>query len=222
MPSVLSTARRETLCTLLLCFSKPWSLSGLVMMFMSNPRRCQVDGIFDALVTAASTNVAGHRFTDLVVTGFWIFHQQRCGLHDLAGLAEAALRHVFLAPRFLHRVIAGRVQSLDGRDLASGDIGHRRDAGANRLLVDNHGAGAAQRLATAEFRAGQSGLVAQIPQQCKIGVAVPGLVLSIDLEFDHMSSPQSLWLPRILVRMSWSRLPSVLADRVPRRMLAAP
>src|SRR3954463_8991900 len=121
-------------------------------------------GVLDALVTAATADVARHRFADLVVGGFWIVHQQRGRLHDLAGLAIAALRDIDLAPGLLHRVIAGRVQALDGGDVAAGHVGNRGDAGAYGLLVDDDGARAAQRLAAAIFGPRQSRLVTDEPQ----------------------------------------------------------
>ena len=139
----------------------------------------------DALVAAAAADVARHGFAYLVVVRLWILDQERSGLHDLAGLAEPALRNVQLPPRLLHGVIAGRMQAFDGRDLAADHVGHRGDAGADGLLVDDHGACAAQRLATAVFRAGQAGLIAEEPEQRKIGIAVPVPFLTIDLQFDH-------------------------------------
>src|SRR5215510_7761118 len=91
-PRVFRMLRRETF-SILMCFSKPRSLLGLVRIFMSHPRRCEVNGVFDPLVAAAATDVARHGFADLVVRRLWVFRQQRGGLHDLAGLAIAALRH---------------------------------------------------------------------------------------------------------------------------------
>ena len=152
---------------------------------MSHPRRSEMHGVFDALVAATAADVAGHGLADLVARGFWIVHQQRRRLHDLAGLAEAALRDVELAPGLLYRVIAGRVQPFDGGDVAAGGVGNRGDAGAHRLLVDDDGAGAAQRLAAAEFGAGQPDLVADEPDEWKIRIAVPVLLLSINLQLDH-------------------------------------
>ena len=52
-------------------------------------------------------------------------------------------------------------------------------------LVDDDGAGAAQRLAAAEFGAGQSGFVAEKPEQRKVRIAVPVLFLAVDLQLDH-------------------------------------
>src|SRR4051812_27689013 len=163
MPSPFRMLRRETFSTRM-CFSKPRSFRGLSMKFMSHSRRCEMDCVLDALVAAAAADVARHRLADLVVRGFRIVHQKRSRLHDLAGLAEAALGNVDLAPGLLDRVIAVRMQSLDRGDLASGDVVDRRDAGAHGFLVDDDGAGAAQGLATAEFGAGQPGLVAQEPE----------------------------------------------------------
>src|SRR5215471_545818 len=97
-------------------------------------------GVLDALVAAATAYVARHRFAYLVVRGFWVVHQQSGRLHDLASLAKTALRHVDLTPGFLHGMIAGGVQALDGGDLAPPGIGNRSDAGALGLLVHDNGA----------------------------------------------------------------------------------
>ena len=58
--------------------------------------------VFDALVTAAAADIARHRFAYLVMGRLWIIRQQRGGLHDLTGLAEAALRDIDLAPGLLY------------------------------------------------------------------------------------------------------------------------
>src|SRR5260370_27088154 len=123
--------------------------------------------VFDALVTAAAADVARHRFAYLVVAGFRIVHQQGRGLHDLAGLAIAALRDVDLTPGFLYRVIAGGVKAFYGGDFAADHVGNRGDAGAHGLLVDDDRARAAERLAAAIFGARQSGFVTEKPEQWK-------------------------------------------------------
>src|SRR5260370_29312656 len=94
-----------------------------------------MDRVFDALVSSAAADVARHRFAYLIACGFWIFHEECCGLHDLAGLAIAALRDISLAPSLLHGMIAGGVKALDRRHLATDHIGNRRDTGAHRLLI---------------------------------------------------------------------------------------
>src|ERR1700742_3002671 len=110
-----------------------------------------MDRVFDALVTAATADVTRHRFAYLIVVGFGIFREQCGGLHDLAGLAIAALRNVDLAPGLLNWMIPGRMKPFDRGDLAVDDVGNRGDAGANSLLVDDDSAGAAERLAASEF-----------------------------------------------------------------------
>src|SRR5258708_39447422 len=123
-----------------------------------------MDGVLGGLVTAAAGDVARHRFAYLVVRGFGIFHQQCRGLHDLAGLAIAALRDISLAPGLLNRVIARRMKAFDGRDLSVDHVRNRGDAGAYGLLVDDNRACTAESLATAEFRACQSDFVTYKPE----------------------------------------------------------
>src|SRR5947207_6492043 len=144
-----------------------------------------MNGIFDALVAAAAADIARHRLAYLIVRGFWIVRQQRGRLHDLADLAKAALRDIELAPGLLNRVIARRMKTFDRRDLPIDHIGNRRDTGADRLLVDDHGAGAAKCLAAAVFRTRQSDFVAEEPEQWKIGIAIPVLLLAVNLQSNH-------------------------------------
>src|SRR5947209_16786429 len=66
----------------------------------------RLDGGGDALIAAAAADVAAHRAVDLVLGGVLVRREQSGGLHDLAGLAVAALRDIEGAPRLLHRMIA--------------------------------------------------------------------------------------------------------------------
>ena len=141
--------------------------------------------VFDALVTAAAADVAGHRFNYLIVGRFWILYQQRGRLHDLADLAITALRDVELSPSLLNRMIAGRVKAFDGGDLAAVHVGNRGDAGACRFLADDDGTRAAQRHAAAILGPGQAHLITEKPKQRKIWVAIPVLFLAINLQLDH-------------------------------------
>lgn len=141
--------------------------------------------VFDALITAAAADVAGHRFANLIVVGLGIFGQQGSGLHDLTGLAIAALRDIDLAPGLLNRMIAGGMQAFDGDDLTSDNVGNRGDAGAYCLFIDHHGAGSAERLAAAEFRAGQADFITEKPEQWKIRIPVPIPFLAVNLDFNH-------------------------------------
>src|SRR3569833_533512 len=162
-PRPFRILRRDMFSTLI-AFSKPRSLFELVMMFMSHPRRREMDGVFDALVATATADITRHRLANLIMRWLGIVDQQSGGLHDLACLAKSALRNVDLPPSLLHRMVAIRMQAFDGGHLAIGHVGHRRDAGAHCIIVDDHGACPAQRLATADHGAGQTGFVAKKPE----------------------------------------------------------
>jgi len=82
---------------------------------------------------------------------------------DAAGLAVAALRHLFLDPGCLDGMRAVGREPLDSRDGGALGGAGRGDAGARDLPVKAYRAGAAQAGAAAEFRAGQSEMVAQHP-----------------------------------------------------------
>src|SRR5262249_9493985 len=132
-------------------------------------------------IAAAAADVAAHRAVDLVLRGVLVCREERGGLHDLTGLAIAALRDVENAPGLLNRVIALRIERLDRRHRATRDIAHRGDAGTPGLAVDVTRASPAQRDATAVFRSGEPQLVPQIPEQRHRLIAVERLCLAIDL-----------------------------------------
>src|SRR3979411_2124424 len=120
-------------------------------MVMSRSLRGGANGLRDALVAAAAAEIAGHRIGDVLVARRGFLLEQGRGLHDLAGLAVAALRHAEIAPRDLDRVRALRVEPFDGHDLLAADVGHRDAAGAHGLAIEMHRAGAAERDAATEF-----------------------------------------------------------------------
>src|SRR5262249_23042091 len=139
----------------------------------------------DALIAAASTDVAVHGLVDLLVGRRRRLRQQRGRLHDLAGLAIAALRHAHVAPGDLDGMVALGVEALDGDHRLARDVGHRDAAGADRFAVEMNRAGAAERDAATEFRSGQAELVAQVPQERHRRVAVEAALLSIHTYADH-------------------------------------
>src|SRR6516225_10043997 len=103
---------------------------------MSDPCRSRLDGGGDALVAAAAADVAAHYVVDFGLGRVLRLGQQCCRLHDLAGLAIAALRHVECPPSLLHRVIALGVEPFDGRHRATVDIADRGSTGPGGLAVD--------------------------------------------------------------------------------------
>ena len=110
------------------------------------------------------------------------------GAHDLAALAVAALRHVVLDPGGVHGgadAVAAIGGGFDRGDLLALGRGDRRDAGADGLAVQVHGAGAAQRRAAAELGAGHAQRVAQGPEDGGGGVGVDRVLAAVDVERAH-------------------------------------
>src|SRR3984957_2624665 len=77
----------------------------------------------------AAAEIAGHHGVNVGVGRRRKINQQHCRLHDLSGLAVAALRHLDLAPCSLHWVVALWVQPLDRRDFRVLNGADRGDAG---------------------------------------------------------------------------------------------
>src|SRR2546426_11207508 len=151
---------------------------------MSRSLRGAMDGGADALVGAAATDV-GHRRVDVGVGGVRILREQRRGGHDLPRLAVAALRHVFLDPRALHRVRAVLGQAFDRRHALAGDGGHGQHAGARRDAIQVDGAGAALGDAAAELGAGEPEGVTQHPEERRVGGDVDRFAFAVDGEADR-------------------------------------
>src|SRR5215472_4122249 len=63
-----------------------------------------MDGLANALISAATANVAAHGIVNVRVGGVGLLGEKRNRGHDLPGLAIAALRNVFLHPGFLDRM----------------------------------------------------------------------------------------------------------------------
>src|SRR5690606_9623586 len=106
-------------------------------------------------------------------------------LHDLSGLAVTALRDVQLAPGALHGMRAVGAESFNRDDAPAGECGERRLARADGLAVDVHRAGAAESEAAAVLRARQRELVAEIPEQGHVRIAIERAIRAVDVECDH-------------------------------------
>ena len=142
-----------------------------------------LDRLADAHIGAAAADVARHRGVDIGIVGIGRRGEQRRGRHDLAGLAIAALHDFEVEPGLLHLGAGGRrADAFDGGDRAVADRADRQHAGAHRLAVDMHGAGAALRDAAAEFRAGHAEHIAQHPEQRHVGGRVEGFVFAVDCQ----------------------------------------
>src|SRR2546426_12351407 len=84
-------------------------------------------------------------------------------------------------------MIARGAEALDRHDLTPGCAAHRRHAAPHRRPVQVHRARSAEPDATAVLRTGQSQLVAEVPEERHLGIAVELLDATIDCQLDHAS-----------------------------------
>src|SRR5712671_2985729 len=131
--------------------------------------RCLLDGLADPRIRAAAADVPRHRLIDIGIRGRWYLREQRSGGHDLSGLAVAALHDLQIEPGLLHLLAFRRLaDGLDGGDRMPDGSAHRHHASPPRASVEVHGAGAAERDATAELGAVHAEQGAQDPQAAHI------------------------------------------------------
>src|SRR5215813_8877353 len=141
----------------------------------------RLDGGGDALIAAATADVAAHRIINFTLGRVFVHRQERGCLHDLAGLAIAALRDIQSAPGFLYRMVSVVIEALDRCHGAPVDIAHGDRTGTGGFTIHMDCAGAAQRHATAVFRASEPQLVPKIPEQWHRWVTIERLPLAVDL-----------------------------------------
>src|ERR1700722_7593326 len=179
--------------------SKPFRMPRRLMFSMledSTSRMCLVmsrsrsllDGGADALIGATSTDVAVHDAIYIGIRGMRRLFQQRRGLHDLAGLTIAALRHIQRAPSLLERVIACSIEAFDRRDRLAVGVADRRLTRSDGFAVEMDSAGAARGHPATKLRSREPEDVSEIPEDRHRRVAVECLGLAIDVQSEHTSS----------------------------------
>src|SRR6266550_4530751 len=120
----------------------------------------------------------------------WVAREERRSGHDLARLAVAALNDLAVEPGLLDLGARRcRADRLDRRDLGSADAVDRSNAGTGGDAVDMHGAGAAERHAAAELRAGHAEHVAQYPQERSVAINIDRPIDAVDLDCGCHGSP---------------------------------
>ena len=82
-------------------------------------------------------------------------------------------------PGFLNGMEAVSGDGFDGHDVLAGGVVHGGGAGAHGFAVEVDGAGTAESHAAAEFRAGESKFIAQVPEQRHLGIAVKRTIRAI-------------------------------------------
>src|SRR5215831_2571961 len=185
-------------------------MSFSIMVMASALPRCALDGRDDAVIGAAAAEIAVHVCDDLGAARLRVEPEQFGGLHDLAGLAVAALRHLFGDPRLLQRVRRVGRKALDGDDPLAVHGGRFGLAGAHGLAVHMHRTGAAQAGAAAVFGARQGEMVADDPQKRRRRLGFDRHAFVVQGERDHVTSLDfSLAFPPFPT-------PAHVADRRPR------
>src|SRR3954451_5959717 len=121
---------------------------------------------------AAAAQVLRQRILHLLDAGLGVALEE-CGAgHHHAVRAIAALRGLLGDEGGLHTVwLLDRAEAFDGGDLAAREARGRNRAGAHRLAIDQHRAGAALAEAAAVFGALQAEIVADGVQQGLFGIA---------------------------------------------------
>src|ERR1039458_10886986 len=142
-----------------------------------------MDGRPNPLIGPAAAEIARHCRVDILVAGIFILLEKCDCLHDLAGLAVAALRHPDFHPCLLHGMY-GR-DSFYGSDLGAADLCHASWAGAYGCAILMHGTRAAQSHTAAELRPCELSHVAQIPKQRHFGIAAKRLLFSVHFETER-------------------------------------
>src|SRR3954463_11872826 len=90
-------------------------------------------------------------------------------------------------PRALHRMqlTGGAAKRVDRRHGFAFERAHLRLARTDCLAIDVHSARAAEAGAAAEARAGQAEIVADIPEERHLRIAVVRVSLPVDSQFHH-------------------------------------
>ena len=124
-----------------------------------------MDGLTDAEIGAAATNVAVHRRVYILIRGLGNFRKKRGSRHHLPGLAIAALWDVQVGPSELDGMRTVERQAFDRGDVRIVGSGDWRLAGAHCATPEMHGTRAALTDAAPIFGAAQVEDVAENPQK---------------------------------------------------------
>src|SRR6266436_2662862 len=155
-----------------------------IMSASLSARSCGLlDRFANADIGPTAADVTGHRVVDIGIRRMWVAGKERRSGHDLSRLAVAALNDLPVEPGLLDLGARHcRADCLDRRDLGGADAVDLGNAGTGGDAVDMHGAGAAERHAAAELRAGHAEHVAQHPKQGRVAVDIDGVRGSVDLD----------------------------------------
>jgi len=129
-------------------------------MPLSGGRALDTDRSFNRLenllIAGAAAQIAGERIADLIPRRMWMLVEQRLRGHQDARRAIAALRGAEIRERFLQRMQSSiRDEPFHGHHASPVTLDAEHEAREHRLIVEQHGAGAALPELAAMFRAAQ-------------------------------------------------------------------
>ena len=127
----------------------------------------------DLAVAGAAAEHAGERVSTSASVGCGLRAQQRRRRHQHARRADAALRRAVREERACSADSLPLAQPFDGGDRAAFALAAGDEAGADRLAVEQHRAGAAIAGVAADLGAGQAELVAQHGRQPRTAARRP-------------------------------------------------
>jgi hypothetical protein len=143
------------------------------------------DGLQNARVRTAATNIPLERLGDRSGIGTGIRLQQPDAAHDHARGAVRALERARVKESLLYRMEeAVFFEALDGGDGLRGGSAKRYLAGAARRRAEQHCAGAALSFAAAVLGSSEAELVAKDRKERRIRIVVRGVAMSVDGELD--------------------------------------
>src|SRR5262249_18959108 len=138
-----------------------------------------MDRLADSSVAPAAAHLPIHHLVGVGVARLRLLLEERAGRKDHPRLAVAALRDVLLDPGLLAAVRAVARQALDGGEALARRLGDRHLAGAHRAPVLEDGAGPADADAAAVLCAGEPELVAEHPEERRVGLGGHGAALAV-------------------------------------------
>ena len=163
---------------------RPTNLAGAVISRASRSA-AGAHGLDDVLIAGAAAQVRRQHVEQVVVADVRLALQHADRQHQKARRAEAALQAVVIHEGLLHRMQRVAIgQSFDGADFLALGLHGEHQAGAHRLAIDDHGAGAADAVLAADMGAGLAAILADGIGQRAARLDSDGVVAAIDGERD--------------------------------------
>src|SRR5215470_7389261 len=178
----------------------------------------------DVLIAGAATEIGREHVEQLLVIDIGILLQRIGGQHQEARRAEAALQRMMRDEGALQRMqVVGRAEPFDGADVLALRLYCEHQAGAHRLAINDHRAGAADAMLAADMRAGLPAIVADGIDQRLAWLDPDRVLAAVDGQRDvglvgHRKLRGSTSLNFLMMRSSSASLLRTTIGNVSRRL----